>query len=151
MPADAPVDSIAWLTNGPLFERPRLFEHGRTFDAAAVDLSSVAIRGLGRAEVGWWQCELPDNRLTWTTGVYDIFGLPHLARVTRDEALFCYAETSRAVLERLRRESIARPGGFILDAKVRRASGGEAWMRLIAAPLMEQRKVVALHGLKFKL
>ena len=151
MPADTPLDSIAWLTKGPLFERSRLFEHGRTFDPTAVDLSSVALRGLGRTEVGWWECELPDNQLVWTTGVYDIFRLPHLARVTREEALGYYAEPSRAALERLRSESIARSRGFLLDAKIRRASGGETWMRLIGAPLIERGQVIALHGLKLRL
>ena len=64
------IDPAPLFAKGPLFERSRLFELGRTFDPASADLAGVAIhRVLGRADAGWWECELPANSLSWTTGV----------------------------------------------------------------------------------
>jgi PAS domain-containing protein len=144
------IDAGPLLENGPLFERSQLFELGCTFDCAGTDLARVAIRrALGRRNAGWWECELPGNRLTWTTGIYDIFGLPRATRVSRAEALSLYCEDSRAIMERLRGYAIDHATGFILDAKVRPANGErERWMRLIGAPLCEGGRTVGLYGLK---
>ena len=144
------IDALPFLERGPLFERSQLFELGCTFDCATADLATVALhRVLGRTGAGWWECGLPANTLTWTTGVYDIFGLPRTARVTREEAVSFYCEDSRAVMERLRSHAIDHAAGFIVDAKIRPASGErEQWMRLIGAPLCEDGRTVGLYGLK---
>lgn len=137
----------------PLFEGPRQFELGQTFNIAGWDLAEFAVRhALGRNRAGWWQCVLPNNELTWTTGVYEIFGLPRHARITRPEAVGLYCEDSRAAMERLRNDSIAHRNGFVLDAQIKPASGEPLrWMRLIGVPVCEDGKVVQLHGLKLRL
>jgi PAS domain-containing protein len=134
----------------PLFEAPRRFELGSIFDCAPTDLSDFAVRqALGNNRSGWWECDLLENRLTWTSGVYEIFGLPQNAAVTRDDAVGLYCEESRAAMERLRSHSIAHGHGFVLDAQIRPASGKDRrWMRLIAAPVREEGRSVRLHGLK---
>jgi len=144
------IDPVPVLESGTLFERSRQFELGYTFDSAFTDLSSLAIRRvLGRVDAGWWECELPANTLSWTTGIYDIFGVPHGARVTRDEAVGFYFEESRAAMERLRSHAIKHQCGFILDAQVRPANGDPPrWMRLIGTPLIEEGLTVGLSGLK---
>jgi PAS domain-containing protein len=119
-------------------------------DCAGDDLADFAVRqALGHKRAGWWECDLADNQLTWTAGVYDIFGLPHAAQITRQEALSLYCEESRAALERLRSYSIAQGQSFVLDAQIRPASGEpQRWMRLIGAPVLEGGRTVRLHGLK---
>ena len=105
---------------------------------------------LGQNSAGWWECDLSDNRLTWTAGVYRTFGIPDGALVSRDEAAALYCEESRARMERLRSYSIATSSGFALDAEIRPASGGPTrWMRLVGAPVLENGRVSRLHGLKF--
>lgn len=147
------IDPAPLFAKGPLFERSRLFELGRTFDPASADLAGVAIhRVLGRADAGWWECELPANSLSWTTGVYDIFGLPRGARVTRADAVSLYCEESRAVLERLRDYAIEHGTAFILDARIRPATGrATRWMRIVGAPLEEGGRTAGLYGLKLVL
>jgi PAS domain-containing protein len=86
--------------------------------------------------------------LIWSGGVYDIFGLPRDASVSRDESVALYAEDSRAAMERLRAHAIKHRRGFTLDAEIRPANGASRWMRLIAAPVCEGGRVVRLHGLK---
>jgi PAS domain-containing protein len=144
------IDAVPLLDNGPLFERSRQFELGCTFDCLGTDLAHIAIRrALGRSNAGWWECELPTNTLSWTTGVYTIFGLPRAARITRGEAVSLYSESSRQVLERLRSFAIDNATGFIMDAQIHPANGErERWMRLIGAPLVEDGRTIGLYGFK---
>lgn len=134
----------------PLYEPPRHFEFGSTLDCTAGELTDFAVRqALGNKRAGWWECDLVDNQLTWTAGVYEIFGLPHSARITREEALALYTEESRGALDRQRSYSIAHGHSFVLDAQIRPASGEPVrWMRLIGAPVLEDGRTIRLHGLK---
>jgi hypothetical protein len=69
--------------------------------------------------------------------------------VSRAEAVGFYCEDSRAVMERLRAHAIDHHTGFIMDAKIRPASGErQRWMRLIGAPLAEDGRTAGLYGLK---
>lgn len=134
----------------PLHEPTRHFELGSTLDCSAPDLADFAVRQvLGHSRAGWWECELADNSLTWTAGIFEILGVPQGAVLTRDEAVALYCEESRAAMERLRNYSITNQQSFVLDARIKPASGGpERWMRLIGAPVIEDGKPVRLHGLK---
>ncbi|WP_375197658.1 diguanylate cyclase [Sphingobium sp.] len=112
-------------------------------DRLARDDEALAERGLGL-----WHCNLADNSLNWTSGVYDIFGLERDMLVPRPLAVALYAPDSCAAMERLRAYAIRHRRGFTLDVDIRPADGGECAMRLIAAPIIEQNQVVALHGVK---
>jgi PAS domain-containing protein len=80
--------------------------------------------------------------------VFDIFGLPRCLKINRNEAVTLYREESRAKMERLRAYAIKQRRGFTIDVELRPATGGNRWMRLIAAPVCDGTKVVRLHGLK---
>jgi PAS domain-containing protein len=103
---------------------------------------------LGWHHAGCWECDLADNTLAWSGGVYDIFGLPRDASVGRADALALYSADSRAKMERLRAHSIRYRHGFTIDAQIHPVGSENRWMRLIAAPVCEEGKVVRLHGLK---
>ena len=133
----------------PIFERARRFVLGQLLDGNGVDLTSSADENyLARLGTGHWQCELPNDSLSWSDAVYDIFGLPRKSAVTRAEAVTFYCEHSRAVMERLRTEAIEHEQAFVLDAEIRPGHGERRWMRLIAAPARDKDRVVRLHGLK---
>lgn len=112
-------------------------------DRSAHQEEALAERGLGL-----WHCDLSDNSLNWTQGVYDIFGLERDMAVPRPLAVSLYAPDSAAAMERLRAYAIRHRRGFTLDVDIRPACGGECAMRLIAAPIIRQNQVVALHGVK---
>ena len=40
---------------------------------------------LARHGIGLWECDLSDNSLTWSAGVFDIFGLPRGANICRND------------------------------------------------------------------
>ena len=101
--------------------------------------------------VGWWECDLADNALTWTSGVFDLFGFVRSSAVTREQALAGYAEHSRVILERLRADAISHGCGFTLDAELKPVGGTPRWIRIVAAPDVRDGRVVSLHGLKFSL
>lgn len=134
----------------PLFERDSRFDLGcdlRWTAEAAVN-QALDERLFADQDLGAWECDLTDDRLTWSPGVYDLFGLPRGASVSRDEALSLYAERSRAALERLRAYAIRHRRGFTLDVELRPADGGRRWMRIVAAPLCAAYQAVRLHGFK---
>ena len=105
-------------------------------------------RAMASAKVGAWSCDLSDNGLSWTKGVYDIFGLTHETAVDRRQALDFYTEESRDELERLRAETIDQGGVFTLDAQVKRPDGELRWMRIHAEMVRPADSAPILHGLK---
>lgn len=115
------------------------------------DVVDVAARlACARVRVGEWDCDLTDNnRLRWSDEVHDIFGIPRGALVRREEAVALYAEASRAAMEKLRDYAIRHRRGFTLDVEICPATAPRRWMRLIAAPVCEDDRVVRLQGLKF--
>ncbi|MBY8823804.1 diguanylate cyclase domain-containing protein [Sphingomonas colocasiae] len=101
-----------------------------------------------RAGIGAWECDLSTEALTWTRGVFELFGIPEDAQVTRPDAVAMYCEDSRDAMERLRAEAIARRRGFSLDARIRRADGAYRWMRLTADIVCSAGRPTHLYGLK---
>jgi PAS domain-containing protein len=133
----------------PLWEQPRHFELGHVLNSAVSDLIEPARMGqLGFHHAGCWDCDLKDNKLTWSGGVYDIFGLQRWAPVRREEAVALYSERSRTIMERLRAHAIRHRRGFTVDVEILPATGERRWIRLIAAPVCVGRDVIRLHGLK---
>jgi PAS domain-containing protein len=133
----------------PLFERPRQFDLGHILNCEVIDMVKPSEVGqLGIHHAGCWECDLADDSLLWSGGVYDIFGLPREMEITREETIRLYSEESRALMERLRAYAIKHRRGFTLDVEIRAAIGEVRWMRLIAAPVCDGNRAVRLHGLK---
>lgn len=133
----------------PLWEAPRKFDLGSILNSAITDaLEPREIGELGAHHAGLWECDLADNSLVWSGGVYDIFGLPRGIQVTRDECVALYCEDSRAAMERLRAHSIKHRRGFTIDVQIRVFGSLDRWMRLIATPLCDGSRVTKLQGLK---
>ena len=132
-----------------------LHERSRHFDAGAI-LNCWVTQAIRPPEVGWlgtyhagnWECDLSDNSLIWSGGVYDIFGLPRDSTINRNDAVALYCEESRSKMERLRAYAIRHRCGFTLDAGIEPVGGKRRWMRLIAEPVFEGDRAVRLHGLK---
>lgn len=137
------------LESWPLSEQSRHFDLGLVLNSAVTDIiGPPEVGALGIHHSGCWECNLADNSLTWSGGIYDIFGLPRGSSVSRNEAVSFYSEESRASLEKLRSYAIREGRGFTLDVQIRPAVGGTRWVRIIAAPICQDGKTVRLHGLK---
>ncbi|MFH3479420.1 diguanylate cyclase domain-containing protein [Xanthobacter variabilis] len=105
-------------------------------------------RAAALAKIGVWECDLVTGRLTWTDGVYDIFGLPRGSRITREIVLPLYDHASRRELERRREQAIETGTGFTLDVRIRDVRGTLKWMRVTAEVEMENGTPVRIFGLK---
>lgn len=141
-----PAEPLALNHSWPLFERGLRFDlgclHAPDFDYAEADDEWLAARGIGR-----WHCDLSTMRLTWSTGVYHLFDWQWDQTLERSAILPIYQSQSLSAVERLRSYAIRHRRGFTIDADLR-LSDTRRWVRVIGAPVCEDKRVVALQGWK---
>jgi hypothetical protein len=142
--------SLALGHSWPLWESGRHFDLGYVLNSVVTDvISPQQVGGLAVQHSGLFECDLLNQNLTWSGGVFDIFGLERGRSITREQALAHYSEDSRAKLDSLRAYAIRHRRGFTLDVEIRAAAVGETrHVRLIAAPELEGHEAVRLSGLK---
>lgn len=144
-----PTELLPLHHSWPLYEEARRFELGHILSSAVIDLvEPTQVGRLGVHHAGCWECDLRDNSLIWSGGVYDIFGIPRGDTILRDQIAKLYADDSRVAMERLRSYAIRHRRGFTLDAEIQPLIGDSRWIRLICAPVCKDDRVVRLHGLK---
>ena len=140
------------LATAAIARQRRLIEaQSRTIaDYAAVEDQRRTLfdRASATARIGIWQCNLSDNSLIWTNGVYDLFEIPRNTPVTRELTLTCYTDASRQRMEAARAHAIANCSDFALDLEIVTVKGNRRWMRLTGA--VESRDGVAhrIFGMK---
>jgi diguanylate cyclase (GGDEF)-like protein len=100
------------------------------------------------ARIGIWECDLSDNSLSWSNGVYDLFEFPRGAKISREETLRCYSDASREAMERARAKAIAECSDFALDAEITTVLGRRRWMRLTGTVEAENGVAVRIFGMK---
>ena len=105
-------------------------------------------RSASLVSMGAWSCDLRSERLTWTRGVFDIFGFPPEELPERRATVEIYDEESRELLERTRAKAIETRSGFTLDARIVRPSGGERWVRITAGTQVCNGRAKTLYGMK---
>ncbi len=95
-----------------------------------------------------WSCDLSNDTLAWSRGVFELFGIAPGTKVDRRDVIGLYLDESRELMERLRREAIATCGSFTIEAQIRRIDGEPRWMRLTADVQCSGRGPVRLYGEK---
>jgi PAS domain-containing protein len=95
-----------------------------------------------------WECDLADDSLRWSPGVFDLFGLPRGVPVERTAVVDQYMPDSRAELDRLRSHAIATCGSFTFEAEIRRPDGTPRWIRIMADVLTRNGRATHLYGSK---
>lgn len=97
---------------------------------------------------GRWQCDLADDSLTWSPGVFELFGIPRGARLDRREIVTQFVDESRDLLDRLRTNAIANAASFTFDASIRRLDGEHRLVRITADVVVKGGRVTHLYGQK---
>ncbi len=141
-----PAEPLALNHSWPLFERGQRFDLGR-LDAPDVSYAEADDEWLAARGIGRWHCDLSTLRLSWSTGVYNLFGWRRDQMPERLAVLPLYQSESLSAVERLRSYAIRHRRGFTIDAGLRMA-GNQRWMRVIGVPVCENTRVVALQGWK---
>ncbi len=98
--------------------------------------------------MGAWSCDIRSERLAWTGGVFQLFGLSAEQALERESVVELYSEQSREQLERKRSHAIKTSGAFALDACIVRPDGQERWIRINAATRRSNGRVKTLYGMK---
>ncbi|WP_298256783.1 sensor domain-containing diguanylate cyclase [Bradyrhizobium sp.] len=121
--------------------------HALTSQSDAVRLR-LYDQALNIARIGAWECELETERLTWTPGVYDIFGYPMGNPLRRASIVDLYVDESRRNMELARAEVIRSGRAVTLDAEIRTWRGERRWMRLSIDMVREAGRPVRIFGSK---
>lgn len=100
------------------------------------------------AAIGAWECNLANEVLSWTDGVYDLFGLQRGSTIQRSSILDLYEEGSRSEMNRMRSSVIRNGGAFSLDCRIRTASNEKRWMRLIVGVGHQHGRPIRIFGSK---
>jgi diguanylate cyclase (GGDEF)-like protein len=110
--------------------------------------ASMFDRAASTAHLGAWSCSLPDGRIVWTNGVYDLFGLPRGSAITREQTLAMYEPESLARMEALRQHAIDTLGEFSTDVLITTGIGEPRWIRITATVDGENGKATRIFGMK---
>ena len=105
-------------------------------------------QALNAAGIGAWECEIETERLSWTQGVYDIFGYPVSNPLRRTSIVDLYIDESRRNMELARAEVIRSGCPVTLDTEIRTWRGEKRWMRLSINAVREGGKPVRIFGTK---
>ena len=100
------------------------------------------------ARIGAWECELETERLTWTPGVYDIFGYPMGNPLRRANIVDLYVDESRRSMELARAEVIRSGRAVTLDTEIRTWRGERRWMRLSINTVGVSERPLRIFGSK---
>ncbi|MEN2787489.1 PAS domain-containing protein [Sphingomonas qilianensis] len=95
-----------------------------------------------------WQCDLATDRLSWSIGVFDLFGIPRDAAIDRRSTLDLYMPESRLKLEQVRAAALETGGSFTIEVQIRRVDGELRWIRISAAVQCENGRPTVIHGTK---
>lgn len=95
-----------------------------------------------------WECDLADDSLRWSPGVFDLFGLSRGMPIERPAVVNQYTPASRAELDRLRSHAIATCGSFTFEAEIRRTDGTPRWIRIMADVVTRDGRATHLYGSK---
>lgn len=120
-------------------------DHATLPDEVRVRLYDQALKA---ARIGAWECELATERLSWTQGVYDIFGYPASNPLRRADIVDLYIDESRRNMELARAEVIRSGSPVTLDTEIRTWRGERRWMRLSINAVREGGRPVRIFGSK---
>lgn len=105
-------------------------------------------RSMAPAALGAWECNLTNETLSWTDGIYDLFSLQRGSEIYRKATLDLYEERSRREMEQRRSNAIRTGQGFALDCRIKAASGEKRWMRLIVGVGHQHGRPIRIFGSK---
>ncbi|MBU1307449.1 MAG: diguanylate cyclase [Alphaproteobacteria bacterium] len=151
--------------------RPRSAAMAHRLEALAIEVTSRATIGLlsrqlaeQRAElqaqhdrfekasetarIGIWECDLSDESLKWTAGVYDIFEMPRGIAIDRQTTLAHYTDASRMAMAEARAEAIAQCSNFCVETEIITTTGKRRWMRLTGTVEARDGQAVRIFGMK---
>lgn len=105
-------------------------------------------QALNIAGMSAWSCDLATNELSWTDGVFEIFGVNKDSGLERTDIVSLYHGESKEIMEHQRTKAIETRSGFSMEAQIRQPDGDVRWIRLAGMTRCENNRAVQLYGIK---
>ncbi len=114
---------------------------------AALAKNESALRFTSRlASVGWWELEVPSNRLHWSDQTKLIHRVSSDFSPTLESAVQFYAPEARHRIATAVQEAIEQHKPFNLELPLIAADGAKLWVRAQGEPVIADDRVVAVCG-----
>jgi diguanylate cyclase (GGDEF)-like protein len=120
----------------------------RDYQAAMTRGRDIFERASAAARLGLWECDLGSERLQWSGGTYDMFGIQRERPLVRGQALIRYPVHSLKTLETIRSRAINERAGFNLDTDIVTPAGERRWIRITATVECTGDRPTRLFGFK---
>jgi diguanylate cyclase (GGDEF)-like protein len=104
----------------------------RDYEAAIAHSRYIFDQASAAARLGVWECDLTTEKLTWSDGTYDLFGVERGTALVRARTLGFYEEDSLRTLQAVRSNAIRERKPFSLDAAIVTPQGNRRWIRIHA-------------------
>ena len=106
---------------------------------------------LGRTEevskTGGWEYDVATGELTWTDGVYRIYGVERTSDPTEvTQAIAAYDPESAPIIDAAFKRLVAEGVPYDLELGLIRADGQRVWVRTIGRPVIDDGRVVRVGG-----
>lgn len=98
------------------------------------------------AKVGGWSFDVPTGEGYWTAEVARIHDLDPADRTSREIGVGFYTEASRPKIEAAIKAAIDQRESYDLELELLSAKGVRKWVRTIGHPVVENGRVVKIHG-----
>lgn len=100
------------------------------------------------SKVGGWEYDLDEGIITWTDGVYQIYGLDkenHDPNNVKQDIQF-YVPKDRKKIEQAFKNAVNKGESYDLELGFISAKGKHLWVRTVGVPVWEQDKIVKVIG-----
>jgi PAS domain S-box-containing protein len=113
----------------------------------ALRYNEALLREVGRlAKVGGWEFDPLTGRSTWTDQVALIHDLAPGTPASVSLSINFYTEQSRPIIEKAFLDVMEKATPYDLELEIITAKGIHKWIRTIGHPVLENGKVVRVHG-----
>lgn len=99
------------------------------------------------SKLGGWECDIAQNKATWTDEVYKIYGVEKDFDISDlEKTLSFYHEEDRESLRQAFEKCFSKQIPYDMEVRFINAKGEHLWCRTIGRPVIENGKLIKLRG-----
>lgn len=109
--------------------------------------NEALLNEVGRiAKIGGWEFSPLSGEVTWTEEVARIHDLDPQAPTSIEQSLSYYTEHSRPIIKKAFKDCVELALPYDLELEIITETGRTKWVRTIGQPIVENGKVIKVHG-----
>ncbi|MDY0351018.1 MAG: PAS domain S-box protein [Desulfobulbaceae bacterium] len=100
------------------------------------------------SRIGAWEYEVPTGKVSWTDGVYPIYGLDRheYDPADIDRCIEYYHPEDRRIISEAFRRAVEKGEPYDLELRFRSRDGTDKWVRTLGQAEMDKGRVVRVYG-----